>query len=196
VHPGLWRLARVNLASGLYKVADRLYQLRGFDISSMTIVEVDTGLIVIDPLISTEVAAAALALYHEHRPRKPVVAVIYTHSHVDHFGGVRGILDEEEVRARRVSVWAPAGFVQEAIGENVIAGHAMSRRAQYQFGTLLPRGERGQVDAGLGKAVSTGTITLIAPTHTIEQPRETHRIDGDASRSSSSSRPRPKRRPR
>jgi alkyl sulfatase BDS1-like metallo-beta-lactamase superfamily hydrolase len=178
VHPGLWRHARVNLASGLYKVTERLYQLRGFDISSMTIIEGDTGLIVIDPLISTEVAAAALALYHEHRPRKPVVAVIYTHSHADHFGGVRGILDEEEVRAGRVSVWAPAGFVQEAIGANVIAGHAMSRRAQYQFGTQLPRGERGQVDAGLGKAVSTGTITLIAPTHTIEQPRETHRIDG------------------
>lgn len=178
VHPGLWRHARVNLTNGLYRVTDRLYQLRGFDISNMTVIEGDTGLIVIDPLISTEVAAAALALYFEHRPRKPVVAVIYTHSHVDHFGGVRGVIDEADVQAGRVSVWAPAGFTEAAIGENVIAGNAMSRRAHYQFGHLLPRGERGQVDAGLGKSVSTGTITLIRPTHLIGQPVERHVIDG------------------
>lgn len=178
VHPGLWRHAQVNRTNGLFKVTDRLYQLRGFDIANMTVIEGDTGLIVIDPLISTEVAAAALDLYFEHRPRRPVVAVIYTHSHADHFGGVRGVVDEADVRAGRVSVWAPAGFMHEAVGENVIAGPAMSRRAQYQFGVLLPRGDRGQVDAGLGKAVSTGTVTLIAPTHIIAQDRETHCIDG------------------
>lgn len=178
VHPGLWRHARVNMANGLYRVTDRLYQLRGFDISNMTVIEGDTGLIVIDPLISTEVAAAAMALYVEHRPRRAIVAVIYTHSHVDHFGGVRGVIDEADVQAGRVSVWAPAGFTEAAIGENVMAGNAMSRRAHYQFGHLLPLGERGQVDAGLGKGVSTGTVTLIPPTHLVVQPVERHTVDG------------------
>jgi alkyl sulfatase BDS1-like metallo-beta-lactamase superfamily hydrolase len=178
VHPGLWRHARVNMAHGLYRVTERLYQLRGLDISNMTVIEGDTGLIVIDPLISTEAAAAGMALYFEHRPRKPVVAVIYTHSHVDHFGGVRGVIDEADVTAGHISVWAPAGFMEAAIGENVMAGNAMSRRAQYQFGHLLPRGERGQVDAGLGKGVSTGTVSLIPPTHIIDDAVETHTIDG------------------
>jgi alkyl sulfatase BDS1-like metallo-beta-lactamase superfamily hydrolase len=178
VHPGLWRHARVNMANGLYRVTDRVYQLRGFDISNMTIIEGDSGLIVIDPLISAEVAAAAMDLYLKHRPHKPVVAVIYTHSHVDHFGGVRGIVSGDEVAAGKVTIWAPAGFMAAAIGENVIAGNAMFRRALFQFGALLPRGERGQVDAGLGKTVSLGTVTLIAPTNVIEKPRETHRIDG------------------
>jgi linear primary-alkylsulfatase len=178
VHPGLWRHARVNLANGLYRVTDRVYQLRGFDVSNMTIIEGDSGLIVIDPLISAEVAAAAMDLYLKHRPRRPVVAVIYSHSHVDHFGGVRGIVNGDDVAAGKVTIWAPAGFMAAAVGENVIAGNAMTRRALFQFGALLPRGERGQVDAGLGKTVSLGTVTLIAPTNTIEQPRETHRIDG------------------
>jgi alkyl sulfatase BDS1-like metallo-beta-lactamase superfamily hydrolase len=178
VHPGLWRHARVNMANGLYRVNDRVYQLRGFDVSNMTIIEGDTGLIVIDPLISAEVAAAAMELYLKHRPKRPVVAVIYSHSHVDHFGGVRGIVSGDDVAAGKVTIWAPAGFMAAAVGENVIAGNAMTRRALFQFGALLPRGERGQVDAGLGKTVSLGTVTLIAPTNTIEQPRENHRIDG------------------
>ncbi len=178
VHPGLWRHARVNMANGLYRVTDRVYQLRGFDVSNMTIIEGDSGLIVIDPLISAEVAAAAMDLYLKHRPKKPVVAVIYSHSHVDHFGGVRGIVSGDDVAAGKVTIWAPAGFMAAAVGENVIAGNAMTRRALFQFGALLPRGERGQVDAGLGKTVSLGTVTLIPPTNTIEQPRETHRIDG------------------
>ena len=176
VHPGLWRHARVNLGNGLFKVVDRLYQVRGLDISNMTIIEGDSGLIVIDPLISVEVAREAMALYFKHRPKRPVVAVIYTHSHADHFGGVRGVVSDDEVG--KVGIWAPAGFMQEAVGENVIAGNAMARRAQFQFGPLLPRGERGQVDAGLGKTVSGGTITLIAPTRLIDKPIETHRIDG------------------
>lgn len=178
VHPGLWRHARANMANGLYKVTDRIYQLRGFDLSNMTVIEGDSGLIVIDPLISVEVAHAAIELYFKHRPRKPVVAVIYSHSHVDHWGGVRALVSQAEVSAGRVSVIAPAGFLEEAVGENVIAGNAMARRAHYQFGALLPRGAKGQVDAGLGKTVSQGTLSLIAPTQLIEQPVQTLRIDG------------------
>ncbi len=178
VHPGLWRHARVNMANGLYRVTDRIYQIRGFDVSNMTIIEGDTGLIVIDPLISTEVAKAAMELYLKHRPHKPVVAVIYSHSHIDHFGGVRGVVSGDEVAAGKVTIWAPAGFMAAAVGENVIAGNAMLRRALFQFGAMLPRGERGQVDTGLGKSVSLGTTTLIPPTNLIEKPVETHRIDG------------------
>jgi len=178
VHPALWCHARVNMANGLYQVTDRVYQLRGFDVSNMTIIEGDHGLIVIDPLISTEVAKAAMDLYLKHRPKKPVVAVIYSHSHMDHFGGVRGIVSADDVAAGDVTIWAPTGFMAAAVGENVIAGNAMLRRAQYQFGSMLPRSERGQVDTGLGKSVSLGTVTLIAPTNLIEKPVETHRIDG------------------
>jgi alkyl sulfatase BDS1-like metallo-beta-lactamase superfamily hydrolase len=178
VHPGLWRHARVNMANGLYKVTDRIHQLRGFDVSNMTIIEGDSGLIVIDPLISIEVAKAALELYRKHLSHKPVVAVIYTHSHIDHFGGVRGVVNSDDVTAGRVTIWAPAGFMAAAVGENVIAGNAMLRRALFQFGAMLPRGERGQVDTGLGKSVSVGTVTLIPPTNLIEKPIESHRIDG------------------
>ena len=178
VHPGLWRHARVNTANGLYRVTDRVYQLRGFDVSNMTIIEGDTGLIVIDPLISTEVARAAMELYLKHRRHKPVVAVIYSHSHIDHFGGVRGVVEADDVASGKVTIWAPAGFMAAAVGENVIAGNAMLRRALFQFGAMLPRGERGQVNTGLGKSVSLGTVTLIPPTNLIEKPIETHRIDG------------------
>ncbi len=178
VHPALWRHARVNMVTGLFKVVERVWQVRGLDISNMTIIEGDTGLIVIDPLISTEVAAAGMALYFAHRPKKPVLAMVYSHSHVDHFGGVRGVIDEADVRAGRVMVIAPAGFMQEAVAENMLAGNAMLRRALFQFGPLLPKGVRGQVDAGLGKTTSTGTVTLIAPTLVIQQPVERHVIDG------------------
>ena len=178
VHPGLWRHARANMANGLFKVTDRVYQLRGFDISNMTVIEGERGLIVVDPLISTEVAQAAMALYFKHRPVKPVTAVIYSHSHADHWGGVRGVVSGDDVAAGKVKVIAPAGFMEEAVGENIIAGGAMSRRALYQFGPLLPRGEKGQVDSGLGKTVSAGSISLIPPTMLIDKPVETHRIDG------------------
>lgn len=178
VNPALWRHARVNMTNGLFKVTERLYQLRGFDLSNMTVIEGDKGLIVIDPLITTETARAGMELYFKHRPRRPVVAVIYSHSHVDHFGGVRGVVDGDDVAAGRVRVIAPAGFMEEAVGENVIAGNAMSRRAHYQFGPLLARGEKGQVDAGLGKTTPFGTVTLIPPTQLIDKPSETHRIDG------------------
>jgi alkyl sulfatase BDS1-like metallo-beta-lactamase superfamily hydrolase len=178
VNPSLWRQARLNMHHGLFRVTERVYQVRGFDISNMTLIEGDAGVIVIDPLISTEVARAGLALYRQHRGPRPVTAVIYTHSHTDHYGGVRGVLDEAEVRAGRVEVWAPDRFMQELVSENVIAGTAMVRRAQFQFGATLPRGPRGQVDAGLGKVTSRGTVTLIPPTRSIVRPLETHRIDG------------------
>src|SRR5258708_7568909 len=178
VNPSLWRMARLNLANGLFEVTDRLYQLRGFDISNMTVIEGDSGLIVIDPLTTAEMARAALAHYRAHRPNKPVVAVSYTHSHIDHYGGVRGVIDEADVKSGRIPVIAPDGFMQAVAGENVLAGMPMARRAQFQFGTLLPRGPRGQVDAGLGKAIARGTPGLIAPTMSIVQPIEEHTIDG------------------
>jgi len=178
VNPSLWRMARLNLANGLFKVTERLYQLRGFDIANLTVIEGETGLILIDPLTVAESARAALELYYAHRPRKPVVAVIYTHSHIDHYGGVRGVIDEADVKAGKVKVIAPDGFMEAITGENVLAGLAMNRRAQFQFGPLLPRGPRGQVDAGLGKGIARGTPGLIAPTHLIVQSVEEHTIDG------------------
>jgi alkyl sulfatase BDS1-like metallo-beta-lactamase superfamily hydrolase len=178
VNPSLWRMARLNLANGLFKVTDRLYQLRGFDISNMTVIEGDSGLIVIDPLTTAEVARAALAHFQAHRPKKPVIAVIYTHSHIDHYGGVHGVIDEADVKTGKVAVIAPTGFMEAVAGENVLAGLPMARRAQFQFGGLLPRGPRGQVDAGLGKGVARGTPGLIAPTRSIVEPVEEHTIDG------------------
>jgi alkyl sulfatase BDS1-like metallo-beta-lactamase superfamily hydrolase len=178
VNPSLWRMARLNLANGLFKVTERIYQLRGFDLANLTVIEGDRGLILIDPLTTAEAARAALALYQAHRPMKPVVAVIYTHSHTDHYGGVRGVIDEADVKAGRIQVIAPDGFMEAVGGENVLAGLPMIRRAQFQFGHLLPRGPRGQVDAGLGKATARGTPGLIAPTRLIVRPVEEHVIDG------------------
>jgi len=179
VNPSLWRMGQLNNVAGLFEVRERIYQIRGMDLSNMTIIEGDSGLILIDPLISTETARAGLELYYQHRPRKPVRAVIYSHSHVDHFGGVRGVIDEADVKAGKVRVIAPEGFYEHAVSENVLAGPAMMRRAQYMYGALLPRGERGQVDSGLGKGTpSNATVTLIAPTELIAQPLETHVIDG------------------
>jgi alkyl sulfatase BDS1-like metallo-beta-lactamase superfamily hydrolase len=178
VNPSLWRMARLNLNHGLFEVARGIYQVRGFDIANMTIIESISGIIVIDPLTATDTARAALELYYAHRPRRPVVALIYSHSHVDHYGGVKGVISDDDVRAGRVEVIAPAGFLEAVAGENVLAGSPMLRRAQFQFGDLLRPGPRGQVDAGLGKAVARGQVSLIAPTRDIAAPLETHRIDG------------------
>ncbi len=179
VNPSLWRMAQLNANAGLYRVVERVYQVRGLDLANMTIVEGDTGLIVIDPLLVTETARAALDLYHRHRPRKPVVAVIYTHSHADHFGGVRGVVDEADVKSGKVQVIGPAGFMEEAASENVFAGTAMFRRGVYQAGASVQPGARGVVDTGIGKTgAGAGTISLIAPTVTIEKPLELRRIDG------------------
>lgn len=179
VNPSLWRMAQLNATAGLYQVAEGLYQVRGLDLANMTIIEGKDGLVIIDPLFATETAKAALTLYYQHRPRKPVVAVIYSHSHLDHFGGVRGVVDEADVKAGKVRIYAPDGFMEHAISENVLAGTAMLRRGTYQGGSTLPRGERGQLDAGLGKGVPVGgTISLIAPTDLITKPLETHDIAG------------------
>ncbi|MBV7574470.1 MBL fold metallo-hydrolase [Pseudomonas sp. PDM32] len=179
VNPSLWRLAQLSAHAGLFEVSPRLYQVRGLDLANMTIIEGDDGLIIIDPLTMAETAKAALDLYYQNRPHKPVVAVIYSHTHVDHFGGVRGVIDEADVKAGKVKVFAPAGFMEHVMSENVYAGNAMSRRAQFQFGSLLPRGEKGQVDAGLGKSTpSGGTVTLIPPTDLIDKELETRTIAG------------------
>ena len=178
VNPSLWRQAQLNSIHGLFEVAPGIYQVRGLDLSNMTIIEGDTGIIVFDPLISCETAAAALALYRANRGERPVTAVLYTHSHVDHFGGVRGIVDEADVMAGTIPVIAPEGFLEHAVAENVYAGTAMSRRAQYMYGALLDKGPQGQVDAGLGKTTSLGRVSLIAPTLSITRTGEEHVIDG------------------
>lgn len=178
VNPSLWRLAQLNNEAGLFKVTDRVYQVRGADLANMNIIEGDTGLIIIDTLLTAETARASLDLYYAHRPRKPVLAVIYTHSHVDHFGGVRGIVNEADVKSGKIEILAPHGFMEEAVSENVLAGNAMSRRAQYMYGTQLPKTATGQVDTGLGKATARGTMTLLAPTTLITKPLDTRRIDG------------------
>jgi alkyl sulfatase BDS1-like metallo-beta-lactamase superfamily hydrolase len=178
VNPSLWRQAQLNAIHGLFKVTERVYQVRGFDLSNMTIVEGDTSLIVIDPLQSVETARAALELYHSYRPKKPIGTVIYSHGHVDHFGGVKGVTSDADVAAGKVHILAPAGFMETAVAENILAGNAMSRRAQFQFGALLPPGPRGQVDTGLGKGLSRGTLTLITPTDSISQSSDKRVIDG------------------
>lgn len=178
VNPSLWRQAQLNSIHGLFQVTERIYQIRGFDISNMTVIEGDTSLIIIDPLFTTETARASLELYLQHRPRKPVGTVIYTHSHSDHFGGVKGVINETDVTAGKVQVIAPTGFMESAVAEKILAGNAMGRRAQFQFGMLLPTGVRGLIDTGLGKASARGTTTLIAPTVTIRNTTEEHTIDG------------------
>ncbi|MBV8349160.1 MAG: MBL fold metallo-hydrolase, partial [Mycolicibacterium sp.] len=178
VHPSLWRQATLAAKQGLYEVVPGIYQVRGFDISNVSFIETDNGIIVIDPLVSTEVAAAALELYRAHRGDRKVVSVIYTHSHVDHFGGVLGVTNQADVDAGRVSVLAPQGFTEHAVQENVYAGTAMTRRATYMYGTLLARGPRGQVGSGLGQTPSTGEVAVINPTVIIRETGETHTIDG------------------
>jgi len=178
VNPSLWRQAQLNAIHGLFKVTDRVYQVRGFDISNMTIIEGDTSLIIVDTLLAAEAARAALELYYQHRPKKPVGTVIYTHSHSDHFGGVKGVISEADIAAGKVQVLAPSGFMEAVAGESVMSGTATSRRAQYQFGALLPPGPRGHVDTGLGKKIALGTVTLIAPTGTIDRTMDKRVIDG------------------
>jgi alkyl sulfatase BDS1-like metallo-beta-lactamase superfamily hydrolase len=178
VHPSLWRQSRLLAVDGLFEVAPRVYQLRGFDLAVMSVLETETGVVVVDPLICKETAAAAFALYQEHRGPRPVHAVIYTHSHIDHFGGVRGVVAQEDVDAGRVQVIAPAGFMEHAVAENVFAGTAMARRAGYMYGAALPRGPLGQIGAGLGLTTSTGEATLIPPTTHVTTTGEELTVDG------------------
>jgi alkyl sulfatase BDS1-like metallo-beta-lactamase superfamily hydrolase len=178
VNPSLWRIARLNRHHGLFKVTDGIYQIRGFDIANMTIVESETGIVLIDALTAAEAARAGLDLYFKHRPKRAIKAVIYTHTHADHFGGVKGVIEESDVASGAIPIIAPNGFMEHAISENVIAGNAMLRRAAYQFGPLLPPGPRGLVDAGLGKTTASGTVTLIAPTDLIVATGDRRTIDG------------------
>lgn len=178
VNPSLWRNAQLNMQYGLFKVTDRIYQVRGYDLSNVTFIQGDTGWIVGDPLISAETAKAALDLANKNLGQKPVVAVVYSHSHVDHYGGVRGIVDEADVKSGKVKIIAPENFTDEAVSENVIAGNAMARRAVYMYGALLPRNAQGGVNGGLGQTTSTGLTTLIAPTDTITKTGQEMTVDG------------------
>jgi alkyl sulfatase BDS1-like metallo-beta-lactamase superfamily hydrolase len=178
VNPSLWRQCQLTMEGGLYKVVDGLYQVRNADLSNLTIYEGEDGIIVADPLISVETARTALDLYYQHRPRKPMVAVIHSHSHVDHFGGVRGVVDEQDVRAGKVKIVAPVGFLEAAAAENVLAGNVMSRRGSYMYGNLLPPDPKGQVGAGLGMTTSLGTVTLIPPTDLITETGQRMNIAG------------------
>lgn len=179
VNPSLWRQEKLNNARGLFKVSEGIWQVRGYDIANMTLVEGKTGWIVIDTLLTAEIAKATLAFALDKLgSSKPVVAVIYTHSHADHFGGVRGVINEADVAAGKVKVIAPEGFMDNAIAENVLAGNAMSRRATYQFGAGLESNERQGVGSGLGKALSSGTVGLIPPTDLILKSGQEMVVDG------------------
>ena len=177
-HPNLWRQAQLNRIAGLFELAPGFYQLRGFDLSNMHVVEGREGIVVIDPLVSTETAAAALALYRAHRGERPVTGLLYTHSHIDHFGGARGVLSEEEIAARRVPILAPAGFLHHAVSENVFAGTAMARRAGYMYGARLERGPEGQLGSGLGQTTSLGTIGLLPPNLDVVESGQEETVDG------------------
>ncbi len=178
VNPHLWRHATLNAHHGLFEVAPNVWQVRGYDISNITFVRGATGWIVIDPLTADSTAKASLELLSEHVERRPVSAVIYTHSHADHFGGVLGVTTKADVENGKCQIIAPVGFLHEAIAENVIAGVAMSRRATYQFGPLLPTGPQGHVDSGLGNSVPTAAPSLLAPTRDITYTGEELVVDG------------------
>lgn len=178
VNPSLWRQSQLINIGGLFQVTDGMYQIRNLDLSNMTIMEGKEGITVIDPLVSAETAKVGMDLYYKNRGKRPVVAVIYTHSHVDHYGGVRGVIDDADVKSGKVKVYAPAGFMKEAVSENIMAGNAMSRRASYMYGNLLKPDAKGQVGAGLGTTTSAGTVTLIEPTNYITHTGQKEVIDG------------------
>ncbi|MDY7106188.1 MAG: alkyl sulfatase dimerization domain-containing protein [Actinomycetota bacterium] len=178
VNPSLWRQAQLNAVHGLFEVAPGVWQARGYDLANVTFIAGANGWIVIDPLTSAACARACLDLANEHLGQRPVTAVLYTHPHVDHFGGVAGVTSEEDVRAGRCRVIAPEGFLAEAVSENLLAGPAMSRRVMYQVGLFLPPGPHGQVDAGLGKAVPFDRAGLIAPTEDVTHTGQELVVDG------------------
>lgn len=179
INPSLQRQAILNMAYGLYEVVpDKIYQVRGFDLANITFIKGDTGWIVFDPLTAKETARAALDFINEKLGKRPVVAVVYSHSHVDHFGGVHGVVDEADVVSGKVPVIAPEGFMEAAISENVFAGNAMTRRTQYQYGVLLARSPFGHIDQGIGKNIANGNTGLIAPNRFIKNDFETITIDG------------------
>jgi alkyl sulfatase BDS1-like metallo-beta-lactamase superfamily hydrolase len=178
VNPSLWRQSQLINISGLFEVTEGIYQIRNQDLSNMTIIEGKKGVVVVDPMISAETAKVGMDLYYENRGKKPVVGVIYTHSHVDHYGGVRGVTTQADVDSGETKIFAPIDFLDHAVAENVMAGTAMSRRASYMYGNLLPAGPEGQIGAGLGTTTSAGTVTLIPPTDIISKTGDTRVIDG------------------
>src|SRR5882757_7427074 len=178
VNPSLWRQSRLNMQHGLFEVVPGVYQVRGLDIANMTLIEGERGVIVVDTLTSIEGARAAMELYFKHRGRRPVAAVIFTHTHTDHWGGARGVLEEDMLASGRVPIIAPNLFMEHAVSENIIAGPAMLRRAQYQFGPFLAKGPRGQVDCGLGKSMAAGSIALLRPSDLIMATGDNRTIDG------------------
>jgi alkyl sulfatase BDS1-like metallo-beta-lactamase superfamily hydrolase len=178
VDPSLWRQSRLNMHHGLFEVVPGVYQIRGLDIANMTLIEGNSGVIVVDTLTSIEGARAAMELYFQHRGKRPVAAVIFTHTHTDHWGGARGVLDEDTLASGRVPIIAPNLFMEHAVSENIIAGPAMLRRAQYQFGPFLAKGVRGQVDCGLGKSMAAGSVALLRPTDLIIATGDKRTIDG------------------
>jgi alkyl sulfatase BDS1-like metallo-beta-lactamase superfamily hydrolase len=178
VNPSLWRQSRLAAIDGLFEVVPGIYQVRGMDLSNTTLVEGEEGVIVFDTLLSVETGAAALALYRRHRGDRPVKAVVITHSHADHFGGVRGFVSQEEVDSGRVRIFAPEGFVEHSVAENVFAGTAMNRRAAYMYGAALPRSAQGGVGAGLGQTISTGTVSLMVPTDLVTTTGHEETVDG------------------
>jgi alkyl sulfatase BDS1-like metallo-beta-lactamase superfamily hydrolase len=179
IHPSLLRQARLNNNYGLYEVIPGIYQVRGFDLSNITFVRGKKGWIVFDTLVSAETARAAWQLFQEHVGKGlPITAVIYSHSHVDHWGGLRGIVNEDDVRSGKITVIAPPNFMDYTISENVFAGNAMNRRVFYQYGILLPADAHGYVSQGLGQRVSAGAVGLIAPNMTIEKDIQEVEVDG------------------
>jgi alkyl sulfatase BDS1-like metallo-beta-lactamase superfamily hydrolase len=178
VDPSLWRQSRLNMQHGIFEVVPGVYQVRGLDIANMTLIEGERGVIVVDTLTSIEGARAAMELYFRHRGRRPVAAVIFTHTHTDHWGGARGVLDDEMLASGKVPIIAPNLFMEYAVSENIIAGPAMLRRAQYQFGPFLAKGVRGQVDCGLGKSMAAGSVALLRPTDLIMATADKRTIDG------------------
>ena len=179
VHPSLWRQAQLNNIAGLFEVTPGIYQVRGLDISNITFIRGQRGWIVIDPLTGTEMAEEALAMVNKYVETRPVTAVIYSHSHTDHFGGILGVTTREAVESGEVPVYAPEGFLSEAVSENITAGTAMLRRATYMYGALLPKDEKGHVDTGLGKTIpSLPRVSLVAPTHEVGGDYQTVVIDG------------------
>ncbi|MDR2902720.1 MAG: MBL fold metallo-hydrolase [Lactobacillales bacterium] len=179
VNGSMWRQAQLNMNAGLFKVVDGIYQVRGLDLANMNVIPGNTGLIIVDPLTCEETSRAALKLYRETmKDDRPVVAVIYTHSHTDHYGGVRGVINEKDVISGKVKIIAPDKFLEEAVSENVYAGNALSRRVMFAYGGFLPADSKGQIDAGLGKGLSVGTVGLIAPTDVVKTTGEKRVIDG------------------
>jgi len=178
VNPSLWRQAGLNAQHGLYEICEDFYQVRGFDTSNATFIRGNTGWIVIDPLTTAETAAAAYELVTENLGFSEISAVIYTHSHLDHYGGILGMLERSRIEAENIPIVAPEGFLREAVAENVIAAPVMGRRATYQFGMLLPWNEQGHVDQGLGKGIPTGSSALVPPTIEITETGQELTLDG------------------